>query len=149
MTWDCFWNILGNISNILGIGSFIFSIPTYFIAKSLKGKIDYSIDLHDYSNSKPEYIHKIDGYIRSVSDDKVYNLAALFSISETLKTLEARFSNITPETRTEISKVQAIIKSICSKEPFSTNPSERLSLIEELTHLRELLRKEDRNYVQK
>lgn len=141
-----FWVCIGRLADILGILGFFASIVTILMSVSIKKKISSSIELYDYSTSKPEYISKISGFIQTISNDQIGNVSTLLFISEMLTTIEKRFSNLTSETINKISDIKNFIGATCKDENNKLSPSDRLFLVNNLSHLRELLRKEDRNY---
>lgn len=137
------------LADILGIISFGFAIPTFFISRNIKKQIDFSIDLHDFSDSKSEYLHKIEGFIDSLKQDHLAQKTILLDISGLLSEIKTRFRMLTNETTTQILSIENFIEESCKSNSVHLSLDNQNVLIKNLICLKELLRKEDRTYVQK
>lgn len=146
---DNFWICLGRIADVVGILSMLISLKAVIIARNIKKQIDYSIDLHDLSDNKFEYISKIEASIKSLQEDECNTKSILYTISSINKSIDTRFSYLSEPLAQEIHGIQNFIEEIFKSYNGSITPAQQLELINRLSCIKELLRKEDRNYEQK
>lgn len=103
------WEIFGRFADIIGLISFAFSLPTYFIAKGTRKAIESHVEKKEFAENIDESIRELKSYYSLIADEKIYDEEILNSIIKTIDSIKINYSSVLKPYHRDINK----LKSMC------------------------------------
>lgn len=104
------WNWFGRIADVIGVISFIISIPTLIFAKTAKKAIQEHDDIKEYKDEIDEHIDSLVGLYESMEKDEIYNRSILTALQKELDTLTIQYTSVIKPFKNKINKLLGKIK---------------------------------------
>ena len=105
-----FWDALDKSADVLGIVSFAFSLPTFFIAHGTKKAIQEHNDIKEYRVEINVHIESLEGLYESMEKDEIYNRSILTALQKELDTLTIQYASVIKPFKNKINKLLSKIK---------------------------------------
>ena len=111
MSGVSFWDVFGIIADGVGLISFAFSLPTFFIAQSTKKAIESHVEKKEFSENIDETIRELRSYYNLIADEKVYDEEILNSIIKTIDAIKINYSSVLKPYKKDINKLKNMCES--------------------------------------
>lgn len=103
------WESVGKIADVVGVLSFIISIPTYLFAKSTKKAIQSYNDKKQYQSEIKERIDEMKVHYQSISNNDVYNEDILNTVLNEMDALLIQYPTVVKSFKKDIKALQKLI----------------------------------------
>lgn len=138
------WDIFSKIADVVGVLSFLFAMPTYFIAKSTQKAIRDHDDKKQYKDEIKSHIDTLKADYESIFNNDIYNERILNNVLQELDRIRINYPSVLKPFKSEFGKLEKIIKQTILKLPSDPNFN-RTNTARQLNKIIERLEKEEKS----
>lgn len=117
------WETFGRAADIIGVLSFIISLPTLFIAQSTKKAIKKHDDIKEYKVEIDKHIISLEGYLTTIEVDDIYNEKILDALYKEMDSLLIQYESVVKPYRRKLNKIKKFADE--ATKQIANNPQSR------------------------